>query len=148
MKIVNKKRDMTNELILRFCIWDFDDISHDEITRLIGVEPCKIYIKGQKKNPNFSVLATYNGWLMNAPNCDKLSPFEEQLNSLLEVLEGKRDLLLLFSKKYTCEFSCAVYINDAKNDSTPSVHLPYRYNNLVGGLNIAFDLDLYCMADG
>ena len=48
---------MQNEIILRFCIWGFEDISHDEISKAIGFTPTKIYIKGQKKNPNFSALA-------------------------------------------------------------------------------------------
>lgn len=41
---------MKNEIILRFSIWGFDDITHDEISELIGIKPSKVYVKGERKN--------------------------------------------------------------------------------------------------
>jgi len=38
-----------NELILRFNIYDFNDVTHDMITQSLNIEPDFVRIKGQKK---------------------------------------------------------------------------------------------------
>ena len=48
---------MRNEVILSFCIWNFEDVTHDFITKTIGVEQTKVYVKRQRKNPKFAALA-------------------------------------------------------------------------------------------
>lgn len=72
--------EMKNEVVLRFGLFDFDDINHDEITQLLGLQPSKVYIKGQKRNPKNpdSSLIKRNGWLVDAPT-EKYSSFEEQM---------------------------------------------------------------------
>jgi hypothetical protein len=135
---------MKNEIILRFCIWDFDDISCDEMTQLIGIKPSKIYIKGQKKNAIGSALAERNGWLLDSP-LNKYSPFEDQMNSLLDIIESKIDIFRVLDKKYYCEFSCALYIYFDNEESIPWLHLDARYNQLIKELNIEFDVDIYCL---
>lgn len=140
---------MKNEIILRFCIWDFNDISHQEITNILGIEPYKIYIKGGKrnpKNPQGNGLIKRNGWLMNS-TLDKFASFEDQMNALLSIIESKIELFRPFCEKYQCEFSCALFIYVDNQESTPSVYLDARYNRLIKELNIEFDLDLYCIPD-
>ena len=110
-----------NEIILRFCIWDFDDVTPDDITLLLGIAPSKVYIKGEKKNPNFSGLAKKNGWIMDSLH-DKYCSFEEQMTSLLDVIESRIELFKPLCEKYYCEFSCALYIYIDNEESTPPVH--------------------------
>src|ERR1700760_2382924 len=100
---------MKNEIFLHFVIWDFDDISHDEITRILNIEPIRIYVKGDRVNPKFERLAKTNGWRMGC-GLDKYTPFEDQLTAILDIIEPKIDLFRPFCKKYKCEFSCAIYI--------------------------------------
>ena len=38
---------MKNEVVLDFCIWDYDDITHDDITHLLGIEQIKIILKAR-----------------------------------------------------------------------------------------------------
>jgi len=132
-----------NEIILDFCIWDFNDITPDDITRTLGIQPVKVYIKGQKTNPNFLTLAKRNGWRMGSA-LDKHASFEDQMNAMLNVIESKIDLFKPLCEKYYCEFSCALFIYFDNEESTPWVHLNSRYNRLIKELNIEFDLDLYC----
>ncbi len=138
---------MKNEVVLRFCIWDYNDITHQEITNTLGIEPYKIYVKGQKKNPKNpegSSLVKENGWLMDSA-LDHFASFEEQMNAMLYIIESKIDLFRPFCEKYYCEFSCAIFIRYDNEESTPSVHLNTRYNRLIKELNIEFDIDLYCL---
>ena len=76
---------------------------------------------------------------------DKYASFEEQMNAMLNIIEQKIDLFKTFSKKYYCEFSCAIYIRYDNDESTPSVHLGSNYNKLIKELNAEFDIDLYCL---
>lgn len=135
---------MKNEVILDFCIWNFEDITSDEITSILGIQPTKVYIKGQKQNPKFQILSKKNGWRMGSP-LDKYSSFEDQMNAMLDIIEKKIELFRPFCEKYYCEFSCAIFVRFDNDESTPWIHLDARYNRLVKELNIEFDFDLYCL---
>ncbi len=129
---------------MSFGIFDFNDIAHEELTKLIQIQPVKVYIRGEKRNPRNpnSPLIKQNGWIMESP-LDKYSTFEEQMNYLLNILESKMEIFKLICHKYYCEFSCGIFVYYGNEESTPWVHLDNRYNNLIKELNIEFDVDLY-----
>ena len=135
-----------NQIILRFSIHNFDDISHDEITHLLDIKPSHLRIKGQKKNPknSESSLIESNSWSMDS-GLDKYADFDEQMSSLLDILESKKDILKPICEKYRCEISCGMYVYFGNDESTPWVHMDARYNKLTRELNIEFDLDLYVL---
>ncbi len=132
-----------NEIILSFCIWGFDDITHNDITIAMGIQPVTQHFKGQKVNPQFLPVAKKNGWIVESP-LGKYASFEDQMNSILDILDTKRDILKHYCAKYYCEFSLALYIQHDTEESTPWVHLNSRYNAFIREFNIEFDLDLYC----
>lgn len=136
---------MRNEIDLRLCIWDYEDITHEQITELTGVVPFKVYEKGKKKNPNFGALAKQNGWLMKGPfgNYDS---FEEQMDALLDILEVKSDVFRPLLENYYSEISCALYIYVDSEESTPYVHLNERHMRILQQMNIEFDLDIILLA--
>jgi hypothetical protein len=135
-----------NEIYLSFGIFDFEDITHDEITNLLGIEPSHVRIKGYPKNPKNidGPLITNNLWRMSS-GLDKYTDFDEQLNAILYTIESKIDLFKTLCEKYPCELSCAIYIHFDNGESTPWVHLDSRYNKLIKELNIEFDVDLYVL---
>lgn len=135
---------MKNEIYLDFCIWGFEDITHEDITKTFNIQPIKIYKKGEKINPNFSKVSSQNGWRI-ASGLNKYASFEDHLNVLLSTIESKFELFKSFCTKYYCEFSCALYIYYNNEESTPSVHLTSRYNKLIKELNLEFDIDIYCL---
>ena len=132
-----------NDLNLRFCIWEYEDITAETITQELGLIPYKVYIKGTKINPNFvnSRLAKVNGWIYGTPYENKDS-FEDQMNKILNVLEPKINILKKYSEKYSCEFSCAIFLNN-REESVPWVHLDKRYNAFIREVNAEFDFDIY-----
>lgn len=135
---------MDNEVIVTFCIWGFEDMSHEEISKAIGLSPTKIHIQGQKKNPRYSALAKENGWLFR-PSDDSSLSFEDQFRMLLGILEDKTSILEVVCKKYYCEISCGVFIYFDNEESTPSIHIDSEQHKILSDLNIAFDVDLYCL---
>ncbi|MCO6565440.1 MAG: DUF4279 domain-containing protein [Apibacter sp.] len=136
-----------NELYFEFIIRGYNDITHEDITRMLNIKPSKIYIKGKPMNPKMKILAKKNGWRIDNPLANK-SLFEDQLNAMLDLLEPKIEILQMLSKKYGCEyeFSLAIFIYNRK-ESTPWVHLTPRYNEFIRQIEVEFDLDLYCPPD-
>ncbi len=138
---------MKNEVTLDFRICDFEDITASQITNILNIQPTKIYIKGQKRNPeniNSKSVLKSNIWIMGSSLSGE-SSFEDQMNSLLDVIESKLDLFKPLCNKYYCEFSCALFIRYDNDESTPWIHLGDRYNKLIKELNIEFDVDIYCL---
>ena len=135
---------MKNKIVLDFCIWDFDDITPEVITQILDIQPVQVYIKGQKTRPNLALINEQNGWRMTS-GLDEYTSFEEQMNSLLDILEQKHELLKPLCDKYICEFSCALFIAKSRKESTPWVHLNSRYNRFIKELNIEFDIDIYLL---
>ncbi len=135
-----------NQVILSFCIWNFEDISHSDISEMLGLLPEKTYVKGEKRNPNNldpnSPKIKNHGWLLGS-GLDEHAPFEDQMNNLLNKLEPRVSVLKSLCSKYYCEFSCGMFVYRDNGESTPSVHLNDRYNNFIRELNVEFDVDLY-----
>lgn len=134
---------MKHEVYLDFTIADFENLTHDEITQILGINPKKIYVKGSKKTPTSSVVRR-NRWIMGSP-LNEFESFEDQMNALLDIIEPKIDLFRPFCNKYNCEFSCAIFLRYENDESIPSIHLNSRYNKLNRELKIEFDIDLYCL---
>ena len=133
-----------NKVVLDFCIFDFEDITHDSITDLLNIQPVKIHVKGAKRNSNNpnSPLIKQNSWRMNA-DLDEYASFEEQMNSILDMMESKLEVFKLLCENYYTEFSCAIFTYSNNGESTPWVHLDKRYNKLSVELGFEFDIDLY-----
>jgi len=137
---------MKHEIYLDFVIADFEDITPDEISHKLGINPRKVYIKGTKKYPNSSTetLVKRSKWVIGS-TLSKYLTFEEHLNAMLDLLESKKNLLKPLCEKYNCFFSCAVFIDTDDSVSTPSIYLDWRYNKLTRELKVDFDFDLYCL---
>lgn len=139
---------MKNEIIVSFGIFDFNDVSHTDITNSLGIIPVKIYVKGEKKNiknPD-SPFIKRNGWVMDS-GLNKYSSFEDQLDLLLATIESKIDIFKPLCERYYCELSCALFIYFDNGESPPWIHLGSKYNKILKELNIEFDLDLYVFPD-
>ena len=74
-----------NELYFEFIIRGYNDITHEDITRMLNIKPSKIYIKGKPMNPKMKILAKKNGWRIDNPLANK-SLFEDQLNAIFDLL--------------------------------------------------------------
>ena len=134
----------SNEVDLRLIVCDFDDITHNEIDILTGIQPTYIRVKGQPKNSKRadSPVWTNNVWSIGS-GLGTHTSFQEQMDILLDIIEEKIEVFQQLSSKYYIEFACALKVYRDNGESTPSVHLDERYNCLIKKLNIEFDIDLY-----
>ncbi|RKR85078.1 uncharacterized protein DUF4279 [Mucilaginibacter gracilis] len=137
-----------NKVVLDLRISGFEDIKHDELTQLIGFQPIMVFVIGDKRNPRNpnSPLIKRNSWLMGS-GLDEYASFDDQMNAMLTIIESKLDIFRDLSKKYYCEFSCAIFTYADNGESTPWIHLDSRYNKLIKEVDIEFDLDLYAWPD-
>ena len=131
---------MKHRIYLNLAIEGFEDITHDDISRTLGMNPFKIYVKGEKRYS--TVIWPENRWIMASP-LDEYSSFEDQMNATLDIIEPKIDLFKPLCEKYCCQFMCAIYLRYDNGESMPWVNLGSRYNKLIREINIGFDFDLY-----
>jgi len=132
---------MKNKIVLTIGIWDFEDITHQEISDALGLTPIKIFVKGEKTNPKFQVLAKKNGWMYSQVDRE-YEPFKDQLDSLIELIKSRQTIWKKFARNYYCELSCAIFKDDAE-ESMPWVHLTREHIGFLNEFRIEFDLDLY-----
>lgn len=128
-----------NRIRLSLCIWGFEDILHEDISKGIGFQPTKIHEKGKRLNPRYPKVAKENGWFLDYPG---ESSFKIQMDYFLDIIEKRRDFFSTITNKYLCEFSCLVQIDNI-NESTPWIHLGSKFFDVLKGLKIEFDIDIY-----
>ncbi|WP_188558461.1 DUF4279 domain-containing protein [Hymenobacter glacieicola] len=128
-------------------IRDFDDISLEELSAILGMQPSKVYRKGEKVSSNFAIKSPINRWLIHAYADQKLLPdFEEQMDTLLAIVKARQEAFISLCHRYTCEIKCAVHVYFRNGESIPSVHLESRHRDLLHLLRAEFDVDIYCFS--
>jgi len=132
---------MKHDLNLRFCIWQYEDITHEKITDELGLTPHRTFVKGKPVNPKVTRLAKNNVWIYGTPYQNE-DDFMAQLDKILDVLEPKIPILRKYAKKYSCVFSCAIFINN-KEESAPRIYLDKRYNAFIREVDAIFDVEIY-----
>lgn len=130
-----------NDVNLSFCIWEYEDITHEEITKALGLIPYIVHVKGKRTRSKIPRLAKQNGWIYGTPYFNK-DDFQTQMNKILDALEPKIPILKEYSKKYHCEFSCALFLNN-REESVPWIHFDKRYNAFIREVDAEFDFDIY-----
>ncbi|WP_158223370.1 DUF4279 domain-containing protein [Mucilaginibacter sp. MD40] len=139
-----KAKIKSNVVDLRLLIVDFDDINHDEISEMTGQVPTYIRVKGQPRNlkrPDSPVWPN-NLWSIDS-GLSMHASFEDQMSTLLNIIEDNRAAFENLCSKYYSEFACAIKVYKGNGESTPWVHLYNRYNKIARELKIEFDVDLY-----
>ncbi len=135
-----------NELSVRFCVWEFNGKTHDEISEVLGIKPTLTFTKGLPIEPKRVSIARFDGWYFEADTKRKLS-FEQQINILLDIIEGNMEGFNIICRKHKCEISLALFLYSNIDESTPSIHLTKRYHQVMSQLDIALDMDIILLGD-
>ena len=128
-------------------IFDFEDLTHEQISEMLGLQPSRIHVKGQRHNPNFGRLAPRNRWMLQMYT--KEGPWlniEEQLDELLALVTLRRVAFQQLAAHCKFAIKCAVKVYVQHNESTPAVFLEHRHVELLTFLQATFDVDIYCYA--
>lgn len=132
-----------NMIEVRFELSHFNDLSHQDISRLLGLHPSRVYVKGQPYNSRMALLVPENRWLYNLYDAAKAPPIiEDQLDELLRLVQANSEAFTSLSQEYTCGVFCLVTIYKDLNESTPAVYLEERHVRLLHSLSALFDVDI------
>jgi hypothetical protein len=132
----------TNHVEVFLQISDFEDITHAQLTELVGVQPSRIFVKGQPYNPKIGAVSKRNRWLLFAYGTTH-PLFEDQVDALSALMTPRMATFQYLCRRYTCTVGCAVKIYVGNGESTPSVHLERRHVELLEALGAEFDVDIY-----
>lgn len=131
--------------MVSFGLWEFTDVTPEEITILLGLHPLRVFRKGLPDEKNPRMICRENGWIFASPEPDMYDffSFEKQLKALFQVLEEKKELLKPLCDKWSAEISCGIYL-DVTHGTTkvPAIHIEKEYNALATYLNIEWDIDI------
>lgn len=134
----------SNKVEVYLEISEFEDVTHAQINQLLGLEPSRVYIKGQPVNPKAGRLAPHNRWLLFGYDPDQPRPqFEDQVDALLALVMPRLAAFQALCHRYSCGLNCAVMAYAGNGESTPSVHLERRHVELLQALQAEFDVDIY-----
>lgn len=127
---------MKNEINVSFCICEFNDITHEEISKELGLIPCDIFSDNKTLSKKYE-----SKWIYGTPY-GNMGNFDEQMGNVLDALEPKVSLLQKFAKKYICKFRIVIFLRN-REESTPWVYLDKRYNAFIKQLDITLDIEVY-----
>lgn len=140
---------MKNEINIAFCIWEFEDGMHENISAAIGLQPSQLLVKGEPVRATTTTLAKENCWRLESPAIqrNKFALWDEQIDALFQILNEKKEVIKPLCDKYYCEISCGIYIYVDTDETAPSIHLSKSQNALIKDLNIELDIDIILLSD-
>ena len=116
-----------------------DEISPDEMTRLLGMEPSLTQRKGEERGRGLR-------WSQNMWNYDAeegQDDLENQIRSLTETFRAKKDVLASLHDKVSVIFWCACFSSDPET----SVTLSPQTLSAMGSLGGELMLSVYAVED-
>ncbi|ECI0416103.1 DUF4279 domain-containing protein [Salmonella enterica subsp. salamae] len=117
-----------------------DVFDTSEVTRLTGIEPDEVNIKGTitgtRKRPS---VETSWGIFTNKENSLDVNV---QTEKLLKLLINKIDLLLMIKEKYNVSFILSLVI-EVSNRELPAIYWPPETNRFLGRIGAESSIDLY-----
>ena len=118
-----------------------DHLVPDEMTTLLGHEPSKAHIKGEKipiGNASKHQVATTGGWLLSAPEA-KPGDFDTQIDFILSKLTSDLAIWDKISKKYRIDLFCGLF----KDEEMEGIAISADCLSKLGDRQILIDLDIY-----
>jgi hypothetical protein len=130
---------MEPEISVYFLLTGFE-ITPDEITSILGIEPSKSWSVGDTIEKT-KLKRKENGWTLSS-GLDKSSELEEHLTSLFQQIQSKWSIFLNLCSKYEAEISCTIYSYEAQGSA---MHFDKAIIKYVAELNAEIDIDYYCL---
>src|SRR5467141_1194773 len=121
-----------------FGVFDFE-ADPRSVTEILGIEPYQAWRKGES-GPNDST-RTHDRWEFRGTQC-AIAPFEDQLDELLDILEGRRDQVRRLVERFEAGICCTATYRDTVN---PGFHLSEKAIGRMASLGLSCDLDLYVL---
>jgi|SRR5579864_395766 len=116
-----------------------EDLRPDEITRLLGIAPTRVHLRGEPRGHGKSCESVWERslWLLQSPLGDSRDPVEH-LDWLMRVLESKRSAVKGLRGKYAMDLFCGFSSETGQGGFTLDAVTVHRLGRL--GLPLSFDL--------
>ena len=122
-----------------------DDLVPSEITKLLGCEPTKEHVKGQKfrsSSRGLERIAKTGMWRLIASDCQPEN-LDGQISEILNKLNSDLSVWKQLAQKYTLDLFCGFYMKETNEGLIIS---PEAINSL-GERGIAVSIDIYAPLD-
>jgi hypothetical protein len=137
---------MHHEIDVRLRFWKLEGLAPEDITRVLGVAPVRVWRKGEPRIPSGERTWPYSAWAWEATP-DKRTPFETQCYALLDLLDARREAVKGFRPRCLGAITCALRLQADNGEIPPLLELDARFHALASELNLGFELDLnFCPA--
>ncbi|GKW05201.1 DUF4279 domain-containing protein [Pectobacterium carotovorum] len=117
-----------------------DVFDTNEITKLLGIEPAEIYLKGiisgTRKRPS-----TETSWSICTEK-EESYDINEQTKKLLFLLIDKTDVLDRIKEKYDTTFILSLLV-EIENGEKPAIYWTAETNQFLGRIGAESSVDLY-----
>jgi len=113
------------------------------VTDLMGREPTVAWCKGEPYGEHGGV-RTHSRWELRSP-APPTGPVEDQLNSLLELLEASAEQVRSVASEFEAGICCAAKYWASFN---PGIHLSVDALSRTSALGLSIDFDLYFLSQG
>ncbi|PSF39549.1 hypothetical protein C7H19_01805 [Aphanothece hegewaldii CCALA 016] len=118
------------------------DLQPDKITTKLGINPTKIWFKGDLINLKGKIRYSDNGWSLKS-QLDESMELEAHIKSIFEQLQPVWKDLKEICFFYQTEISCVVYVSE----QVPIIYFNSEILNQIHQLNAALDVDLYILPE-
>jgi hypothetical protein len=110
------------------------------ITRAMGIEPTKAWIKGEAIANSRQGKQTHSRWVLQSTR-PLAEPIEAHFENLLPRLESRRDAVAEVRTRFEARLSVAAYWHGAN----PGFRLTADVVQRVAALGLEVDFDVYCL---
>lgn len=140
MNLINTKKQETNVMI-EFSVFG-EDFDPCVITEILKITPKLIWRKGDKIGER-NLFRQENCWVFGT-NYEVSLDIDEQLSSLLEVLQPCKRKLIQLKEELKIEYGLEVVINIVQGQ-TPAMYLGKDIIKFCNDIGVTIDVDLYVL---
>lgn len=132
--------DKAAEHHVYFAVFGFGD-DPSVVTRIMGVEPTKAWVKGEPISEPRKGRQTHSRWVLQS-ELPLVEPIELHFASLLPQLECRREAVANVLARFETHLAVAAYWHEH-----PGFRLSASIIQRIAALGLEVDFDLYCLRD-
>lgn len=118
-----------------------DRFNPDELTKLIGVDPTEIEIKGEKNEKYKSLKYKQTSWNYSTGYTETLDP-DDLFKLIFEKFKDNAEKILAFSQKNQLDIKFFIVLK-INHGQCPSLYFNNTFIDLTHKLNAEIDIDIY-----
>lgn len=114
----------------------------EEITQELGIQPTKVWQKGEQRNARGIMRNKQNGWGISS-GIGRHKGFEHHMDALMMLIEPHLSSFTRVCNQYHTELSCAVYMYYDNGESIPWLGFDKRAVEFLHRIGAVVDFDMY-----